>query len=61
MDDLLVTLILTICPQSTDGTNKCQERFINCAVTSTGAVTTESIQKCLEKFKREKLSNSSDR
>lgn len=60
MGDLLVSVILLMCPGNdvdTQGqiiTNECQEWFTNCAVTSKGGVTAKSIQICVEKFKNER-------
>lgn len=53
MSSLLVSIILSVCPITNDVTNECQEFFVNCAVGKRGEVTDETINKCLEKYRRQ--------
>lgn len=54
MSDLLVAIILSVCPPSMDdGTTECQERITNCAVELHTLVTEKSIQKCVEEYQKE--------
>lgn len=49
MTDLLVSIIIAICPPSTDGyTNDCMERVSNCAVELGTLITPKSIEKCIQ-------------
>ena len=51
MTDLLVTMILAVCPPSLDGgTNACMENITNCAVGKSGKIEPEAIVKCVEEY-----------
>lgn len=53
MNELLVTIILAICPASFDGsTNECMEQINNCAVELKTLVTAKSIKKCVEEYEQ---------
>lgn len=55
MTDLLVTIILAVCPPSFDGaTNECMEQITNCAVEIKTLVTKESIKRCVEEYEKDK-------
>lgn len=56
MSDLLVAVILSVCPLSVDGgTTDCMERVNNCAIESQTMITEKSIHKCLEQHEKEKI------
>ena len=51
MTDLLVSIILAVCPVSTDGEiNDCMEEINNCAVELNTLITEKSIQKCIDEY-----------
>lgn len=51
MTDLLVTIILAVCPATGDlNTTDCHERIMNCAVKKDGNIDEESIKTCIEKY-----------
>ena len=55
MIELLVTIILAVCPLSIDGgTNECMEQINNCAVESNTLITPESIDKCVKQYEETK-------
>ena len=59
MTDLLVSILITVCPVPEDGgTNKCHEDLINCAVQEGGKIDETTIRECLDK--RDKNEDSSD-
>jgi hypothetical protein len=62
MSDLLVAVILSVCPLSTDGgTNKCHEWLTNCAVREHTLITEKSIKECLSEYEsRSRRTKSSD-
>ena len=52
MSDLLVSIILAVCPPSVNGgTNECMEQMVNCAVSKKESITNDSIKKCLAQIK----------
>ena len=52
MTELLVTMILAVCPPSLDGgTNQCMEDINNCAVGKAGEITPKAVVKCVEEYK----------
>lgn len=54
MNELLVTIILAVCPPSHDGgTNECMEQITNCAIELKTLVTTDSIKKCVGEYDEE--------
>lgn len=53
MTELLITIILAVCPPSMDeGTNECMEEINNCAVELGTLVTSESIQRCVDEYEQ---------
>jgi len=55
MTELLVTMILAVCPPSINGdTNECMENITNCAVELKTLITPESINKCIKEYEETK-------
>lgn len=55
MTDLLVSIILAVCPMPDNvETTECHEKIVNCAVKKDGSIDEQSIQKCItERRERE--------
>jgi hypothetical protein len=62
MSNLLVAMILSVCPPSIDGgTNECHEWINNCAVELHTLITEKSIKECLREYEsRGRRTKSSD-
>lgn len=54
MMDLLISIMISVCPANGRVVTECHEFFVNCAVDTSGDITEKSIQKCLERYLDEK-------
>lgn len=59
MNELLISIIMTVCPQTSD-LNNCQEFIVNCSVDKSGNITQESIDACLKRYQNERRSKGSE-
>ena len=52
MTEMLVTLILAVCPPSLDGgTNQCMEYMVNCVIGPGGKWDHKDVDRCVEEYK----------
>ena len=52
MTDILVTLILAVCPTPDKAElTKCHEFFVNCAVGTNGEITEKLMRKCVKEWR----------
>lgn len=59
--EMLISAIISFCQFKTaniavDNKEKCMEKMVNCAIVKDGQTTPELIQKCKEKYAKEKMS-----
>lgn len=60
MSELLVTMILAVCPMPSQvETTECHEFFVNCAVGKHGKVDEKGLNECLKKWEQRESVNSS--
>lgn len=58
MTEMLVTLILAVCPPSIDGgTNACMEDMVNCVIGPAGKWDYKDVDKCIKEYKNGTLTS----
>lgn len=50
MTELLVSIILALCPTDGVDTTECMEDVVNCAVQEAGRIDEHTIKTCIEKY-----------